>query len=273
MLNLKNCVVCGSPDNLNTELTITVDDQKIKVAVCDNHADDITPKAAREAYADKKSQIDAIIAQAKALGLEISEPKDGGKVAIAERTNESRRLAAIDPTVVVGNFSEELRGSEEEGIVSTRKVDAAQQRVRGVGGVVQGAPPGMGGQVEQHNAHDRATIGDKLPSGVLEGKVKLGLVEGRGGQPVAIQEVRQDGTGITRTTVNQGKGDAEIQRRFKELANSNIMAPAGYAVNQHGFAVEGYNIIGCTFCHGTGNIQVSKGNKDICPKCKGSGIF
>ena len=48
----KNC-----DKSLNTEMTITVDEQKIPVKVCDKCSEDATPKLVREAYLKKKEEL------------------------------------------------------------------------------------------------------------------------------------------------------------------------------------------------------------------------
>ena len=71
MLDLENCVICGSSENLNTSMTITVDGKKIEVSICDEDADDVTPKRIKQCYADKQAQIEEVLAKAKALGLTV----------------------------------------------------------------------------------------------------------------------------------------------------------------------------------------------------------
>ena len=67
-----SCVYCGGSDNLNTTFTITIDEEKIKVFICDEHAEDASVKTAKEAYLKKQKDIDSFLAQAKALGLNVT---------------------------------------------------------------------------------------------------------------------------------------------------------------------------------------------------------
>lgn len=257
MLELDNCIICGSSKDLNTDLTIMVDDEdtgqetvgkiKVKLQVCDLHSEDTTPKMAREKYLDKKLEIDRVIAQAKALGLEINIPTSGSKIATATKTPVP--AAPQQPKqAFVAEFD------DTKNVLDTGKVDSVMQRIQGVSGAVAGSAG-----IESHSP--MAPGEDKLDPIHLEGRALMGLTEGRGGQPVAIPQVRQDGTGTTRISVNQGEGDSALQRRFKNMAG-----PAD-AAQQGAYGTS------CTFCHGQGNIAISKDTTDNCPKCNGSGFL
>ena len=39
---MQTCVFCSTTSNLNTQMTITVDDVKITVDICDEHAETAT---------------------------------------------------------------------------------------------------------------------------------------------------------------------------------------------------------------------------------------
>ena len=265
MLELDNCIICGSAKDLNTDLTIMVDDEdtgqdtigkiKVRLQVCDLHAEDTTPKMAREKYQDKKLEIDKVIAQAKALGLEINIPTPGNKIAIATKVHVPATSTPATPATLQqfeSGFIAELDDSEN--VLDTAKIDSVAQSVQGVGGNVSGSAP--------IQSHTPMTPGkDKLDPIYLEGKALMGLAEGRGGQPVAIPRIRQDGTGTTRISVNQGDGDLTLQRRFKSMAGHADAPQQGAYGTQ------------CTFCHGEGKIAISKTDTESCPKCSGSGFL
>lgn len=261
MLELENCIICGSAKDLNTDLTIMVDDEdtgqetvgkiKVKLQVCDLHAEDTTPKMAREKYQDKKSEIDKVIAQAKALGLEINIPTSGSKIATATKVPSALVPQQQQPKQ---EFVAELFDDDNKNVLDTAQVDSVAQRIQGISGAVSGSA-GL-------ESHSPMTPGqDKLDPVHLEGKALMGLAEGRGGQPVAIPRVRQDGTGTTRISVSQGDGDLALQRRFKSMAG-----PAD-APQQGAYGMS------CTFCHGEGKIAISKTDTESCPKCSGSGFL
>jgi len=257
MLEISNCIICGSDKDLDTELSIIIDSEKVLVRVCAIHADDITPKAAKEAYLGRKAEIDSVIAQAQKLGLRVQLPTDKQKLVVAEG---SPKPPPVAPTVA---SPIELQGTRADGVLPTSVVDAVQQRVHGVAGVAGNV------SVESHQPYSSADMASQLPDGATEGKVKLEIAEGRQGQPLAIPAVRQDGLGTTRLRITKGIGDAELQRRFKDLASKSINAPGD---QYHSFGAGGYDIRSCPMCKGTGNIAKTTTEIMVCPKCKGSGL-
>jgi len=154
---------------------------------------------------------------------------------------------------------------EGDDVLSTSVVDnVMQNRVQGVGGNLGG-----GYSAESHAAYVPENILEsKLPEGARDGKVRMGLAEGRAGQAVAIPEIRQDGLGTTRISLTKGGSDAELQRRFKDNAGSIDKDGA----NVHSFAT-GYAHHECTMCNGSGVIKKTKHETIKCPRCKGSGVF
>ena len=264
MLNLNACIVCGSTDNLETELTIKVDDERIAVKVCDEHADDLTPKRAKELYEEKQHEIKKFIEQAKALGLEVSIPAAGNKIATA-KSDETKRPEELkrDKSVQKRQYAPEIADSDD--VLPTDVVDnVMQNRVVGVSGSAGHK------QVERHEAYTpEAVLESKLPDGARQGKVKMGVAEGREGQLIAIPEVRQDGTGTTRIQITKGGTDRELQRRFKDHAST---ADAD-GCNVHSFGAAGYAVHPCTMCKGEGTIRKSKTEVIKCPRCGGSGMF
>lgn len=258
MLEINNCIVCGSDKDLDTELSLTIDSEKVVVKVCAIHAEDITPKAAKEAYLGRKAEIDSVIAQAEKLGLKIQLPTTTQKLVVAE--GAPKPAAPSAPAVAP---PAELQGTRADGVLPTSVVDAVQQRVHGISGVAGNV------SVESHQPYSSSDMMSQLPDGVTEGKVKLEIAEGRQGQPLAIPAVRQDGLGTTRLRITKGVGDAELQRRFKDLASKSINASDD---QYHSFGAGGYDIRSCPMCKGTGSIAKTTTEVMVCPKCKGSGL-
>jgi len=250
-----SCIICGSDNNLNTELVITVDDEKVTVKICDEHADDITPKAAKLAYLKWKSQHDAqmqeFLAQAAKLGMTVV-PQ--GSLVIAAKTTPDQTPQANQKKLDV--LAPELQGTREDGILPSSVVDnVMQHRVSGMSGSVGGK------NVERHDAYDPTQLSDQLPDGARDGLVKMELAEGRHGTPLAIPAIRQDGLGTTRVRIAKTMTDAELQRRFKQQASAD-----------HSF-VEGYDLHRCPLCKGDGQIAKSQTEVIPCPKCNGSGLL
>jgi transcription elongation factor Elf1 len=248
-----NCIICGSDKDLETELTITIDDQKITVKVCSEHADDITPKAAKVAYLKWKTDYDARMAeflkQAAELGMVVA-PQGSIMVAKAQQ-----QPTATTTKPIVESQIAELRGGRAEGILPASEVDnVMQRRVSGLSGSVDGRG------VEGHDAYNPNDLSDKLPDGARDGLVKMELAEGRHGTPLAIPSIRQDGLGTTRVRIAKTMTDADLQRRFKRQASED-----------HSF-VDGYDLHRCVMCNGEGQIKKSQTETIACPKCGGSGL-
>jgi len=215
VINLDTCIICGSSENLNTSMTISVDDKEITVKICDADSDTATPKLVKDHYADKKSEIDEIIAKAKELGLEVNIPTDGGIVTV-EKPPEPKQTPAVDPTIAPTQtdpaIMSAIEGTKDDGVLSTRVIDNVSQNIRSISGGEAGA--------ESHAAYIPGSGQDKLDPVLLEGKVKMAAGEGRGGQVIAVPSIRVDQTGTTTIRVKQNVDDNVLQRRFKELAGS-----------------------------------------------------
>lgn len=261
-----NCVVCNSNTNLNTEMSIIINDEKIKVKICDEHAEDITPKIAREAYVKRKSEIDELIEKAKALGLDFTQKAPPGAIHIPQRLP----VAQQHDVTQLSSLDADLDG---EDLIPTSVVDTAMKRVAGTKARIESGGSGGSYNVEGHNVYDRSQLDGGLPDAIFEGVAKMATFEGRQGQQVAIPAIRRDGTGTTRITINKGKGDATLQNNFRQLASSDMQTPSGAIVNSHGFAIDGYNVKPCNACDGTGSFKVRGKSTQSCPRCGGSGIL
>ena len=252
---MDTCVVCRSGANLNTQMTITIDNDKIVVALCDEHAEDTTVKVAKEKYLERKKQIEELLIQAKALGLDISNmnntsnqtkltpPPTNSNISPEEKETTQSKAKIINQS---------LQNTEsDKDWISTDKYNNVQQAgFTSVGG--QGA--------QSYSSYKVSGQQDTLDSELLEGKIKMDVVEGRGGQPLPIPSKRVDGTGTTTIRVVKSENDQSLQRRFKDMASQE---------HQPDFR-HGYNDATrtCPICRG----DCSVNGKD-CPKCKGSGLI
>jgi hypothetical protein len=250
------CIYCSSTSNLNTKLTISIDDgTKVTVEICDTHAEDATIKTARDAYLKKQAMIDEVLKQAEALGISIKQPENGGLI-IAQSNSQENRQPRNDHK---SNATDEFWSQDDgEGWMPTSKVDAIDSRgVKPIGGNTEY------GTVSAHNSHVVAGEKDILPSHLRNGKVKVDVFEGRSGAPIAIPTKRVDGTGTTHIQIVNTENDERLQRRFKNLASNSIQD------KHHGFK-DGYDSSTrtCPFCQGAG---IAK-NKS-CPKCGGLGVI
>lgn len=248
-MNIKQCVFCDNTNTLNTQMSINDNGQMISVFICDEHAEDATIKSAKEAYSAKKDKIQALLEQAKALGLNISETSSGLSI-----VQEQKQSVSV-PRVV----SSELDVNDPN-VVPTAKLNV-NRPIASVGGEVSGH------SVQSHTSFDMSSLSEKLPEEVLNGHAEMAMVEGRSGQPLVIPKTRVDGTGTTRITI-QKTDDNILQNRFKKMANDSMNG------NTPDFARAGYQntTANCPVCRGNGTVK-NAGKNTVCPKCTGTGLI
>lgn len=263
---MNSCVFCGGTDNLNTSFTITVEDgQKIAVSICDEHAETATVKSARDAYIARQQEINEVLAKAKALGLNLTTQPNG--LIVAQGAPAPQPVPAAQPVgqpvAQPGNRPQALLNENDPNVIPTTIYDSKSRSV------VTGGIDTPLGAASGHVSHDLSKTRGVLPHDALQGKVQLTVVEGRGGQPLAIPAKRQDGLGTTRVRVAKSD-DQDLQRRFKHMA-SDTMDPERPRVPN--FARRGYEVAGtrqCPLC--AGECEVQSGGQSIpCPKCGGAG--
>lgn len=225
-------------------MTISVDGVSTVVNICDLHAEEATIKSVKEAYSAKKKKIDDVIAQAKALGLNVSE---AGGLLVAVKEPKPPAPMVTDELDI--NSPEVIPTSKLKGFVTTAGGEVGGQAIAG------------------HSSFDVNSLRDQLPAEVLQGHAEMTLVEGRSGQPLAIPKTRVDGTGTTRITI-QKSDDATLQSRFKKMATDSMNG------NVPNFAQAGYQNTTktCPICRGQSTVKQNKKNI-TCPKCNGSGII
>jgi len=247
----KQCVYCESSENLNTSLSVTLEDgTKVTVDICDEHAEEATIKSAREAYEAKQEKIKEVMEMAKKLGLSVSDTPGG--VAVVQ---PSALTPQQKPPVTESKKAPDALDPNSPDVISTSRIDGAPGMVS-VGGATDLGP------VESHQSLQSSDLQDKLPDDVRDGAVQMGVVEGREGQPLAIQRKRVDGTGTTRVAIIKSEDDRKLQDRFKRMADDSMQD------RTPDFARQGYakTMTNCPVCRGDCEV-----NGDTCPKCKGAG--
>ncbi len=250
------CIFCGADKSLNTSMDIKIDDDSpaVKVMICDVHAEEATIKSVKEAYLVKQRQIEEVLAQAKALGLNVGETATG--------ITTIHAAAKPPPLPVDRRPTPAIEYDESDpNVVPTSLVDG-KAGIRSVGGATDL------GTVESHTSHTTTDLKSALPEGTRDGRVRMGLVEGRGGQPMAIQRRRTDGTGTTRINVIQTESDASLQKRFKEMAKASEESGVTFS---KGYAQPG-GVRDCPICRGE-CVVMQEGVEQECPKCDGTGII
>lgn len=256
---MDQCVYCESTDNLNTQLTVTLEDgNKVTVNICDAHAEEATIKTARAAYLEKQQKINEIIEQAKKLGLEIGQSA-GGLVIAQQTTPQSPSTGpAPQPKPTQPKPPKIELSSDDPDVVQTTKIDSNRQFVS-LGGSTDH------GHVDSYSSHDLNIKG--LPPEARDGYAQMRIVEGREGHPIAIPQKRIDGTGVTRINIKQIEDDRGLQNRFKKMANQSMRDDIDGTPN---FARSGYrnSTRDCPICRGECVI-----NGQDCPKCNGAGVI
>jgi len=235
-------------------MTITLSDgQKHTVDICDTHAEEATIKSARDAFQDKKKQIDDLLSKARELGIDITQTASGLSIA-SQKTQENVPTPPSQKTPSISR--------NDADVVPTSKLDNTKGMMS-VGGQTDV------GQVSSFASHDLNSLTDKLPEEARLGLAKMTVVEGRAGQPLVIPKQRVDGTGTTNITVTKKETDQQLQARFKHMSALS-MQDGGQVPN---FARQGYQntTIRCTFCK-DGYVRTKNGN-ELCPKCGGSSIL
>lgn len=247
---MSQCVYCDETTNLNTQLTITLeDDTKVTVHICDEHAEEASVKTARAAYQEKQAKIEEVMRQAAALGLNVSEGP--GQLVIAEKTEAQPQAQPQNQPIIVEATQPDI---DDPDWVTTEKVDAAKG-MNSVGGNTEL------GAVAAHSSHVISGQQDILPPETRRGKVRMQLAEGRAGHPLALPAERIDGTGHTRIRIKQTESDPDLQKRFKDMAKDSV--EKGVQMSTNGYQS---TIRTCPICRG----ECVVNNQD-CPKCGGAG--
>ena len=274
---MARCVYCETSENLNTQLTVTLEDgTKAAVDICDEHAEEATIKSARAAYQANQDKIAAFLIQAKELGLEVQEGASG---LVIVRPEPVPVEPVVEPVPVAQPVEQQMiqtqpamveqptnpkagltKNERDEGWVDTGAVDG-QKGMQSVGGSTNM------GAVSTHASHVVGGQKDVLPSNARRGKVKMQLAEGRGGQPIAIPEKRIDGTGTTRIKIQQKVNDDVLQRRFKDMATESRSSDDNQAGVDFRNSYQD-TTRRCPICRGECVI-----NGADCPKCDGMGTI
>ncbi len=255
-MNAQNrCVFDSSTENLNTSMRIKLDDgSSVTVWVSDKYADSATLATVKQAYLKKREERDQLIAKAKEIGLVLHDQMlpDIGTV----QTNEEQTVVDQQPKQVA-QLNQEHRvakriGQETGGrIIDGRAADKPLQlnnvKIEGSG-------------ITRSGSEYEISSTDKPSTDLKEGEVaEIGIVKGRCGLDIAIPIKRSGKMGSTEIRVVDSGGNAELQRRFKNLAsdqNSRVDFRNGYDVK----------IVKCPLCRGAKMVR----NKP-CPKCGGAG--
>jgi hypothetical protein len=256
----KQCIFSGSTEDLNTCMTVTLDNgDAVQAWISDEFAESATPSKVKQAVIefghkldDKQLEIDALIAKAKELGLELAIP------GVKPPTPAPAPVQAPAPQTAEAIAEGFVPDNPDNRIIDGRTADSKHLDAR-----VSGSASGLGSTVSGAGSEYSITSQDKPSIDLKEGEMaEIGVVKGRLGTPVVIPVKRRGKTGETRVTVIETGGDNELQKRFKNMSNEE----------PHDFVNAGYQVktVRCGLCKGTGRVM---GGKKECPKCGGVGMY
>lgn len=254
------CFLCDNTSEDNTHIILPIDNgAKVDLYLCEEHAD-TSLKKLKEAYKERINGLDELIAKAKSLGIELDinslkKPTEKPQIIVAKPQDEPAPRQTATTVIKESN-----KAPENDDMIPTSMIDG--KSMRSVGGNANGT------QVSAYQSYDFGSLADKLPEDARMGKVKMTMVEGRGGQQIAIPQKRTDGLGETHINIIKAENDDRLQARFKKMATDSIQ-------DKHAnFAQSGYadTTRTCPFCQGRGLIKQNKTDVS-CPKCIGSGII
>ena len=296
------CLRCESITNLNTHMSVKVENTEYDVVLCDQHSDDTTPKMAREVVAQKLAEYASLVEKMKAFGVDMSQVSPGGIVLAQTKPEQteapqpqqqpeqkgSAKIIVATPRQQPKQQMTRQQPAAQGGVkvVSKQPAESSIQksealRIRPISGVAVGS----GAQV-QIEGRPSVNIGDTIQRVIEEGKrggridreEKVAMptsrvsetqtVRGRGGQPMTIPRVIKHNQGTTVINVVDTGGDQTIQQRFRTLAAQGMND--NKKIYNFGDPRQGYDVMNCTLCGGTG---ITASNGESCPKCKGTGIL
>jgi len=237
-MNINGCIICGSPTNLNTELTISINDEKVLIKVCDDHADDITPKIAKKLYTENLKKIDKILAEAKKFGLVLSNDNASPILTVKQEQPQPCNSCSTQQDITI---------NENKNIIDKQKAKQIQS---------MRAPRATGDVRSTQSMMDISAIERKLP-GLENGDVEMGVASGVAGAPLVIPKTIRDITGTTTISINKSFDDNALQRRFKDMSEQSITGHIQFGNYGND----------CQACGGSKTV-----NGEICQRCGGSGI-
>jgi hypothetical protein len=277
------CICCGSSSNLDTILTVTVDDVKYQVTVCDEHAEDITPKQVKEKVREKINEYNQLVDKMKEFGMDVTESSPGG-IMVAEdstkssETEESEEKPSKKRKILLANTDGEVVADKEAGKQPRVIKKKVLPKVRSVSGALA-SKSGNRMSIEARESVDAAAaVESEIIAAKKKGKgketvevevpvtedIEYQTVPGRGGRPMRIPKRIKHNQGSTKVAIVNTGGDRTIQDRFREMAD--ISKRTG--MEGHIYGRDGYDTVPCNMCDGSG---IAKATGEECPKCKGVG--
>jgi len=260
----KQCVVCGTTDNLNTSFDLVLFGNTYKVFLCTEH-EDTTMKAAREMLQDRLMKIDTFIEEAKSHGLNFVFSADDvknvasnfGFVCLTQEEYEflkSQKAAAgrkiIAPSQKFVKQASRQQPSEDDfGTVEAGVVDHHER----LESIRPTPADGIGQDMQSY-----APIATKREKGL---KVESKTITTKGGRVIDnVTTSMKSSEGTTKINIVQGIDDSDLQKRMKTY---DAVSKSGMEVNRKNMYRH------CGSCSGLGSYT----NGTVCARCKGSGLI
>lgn len=278
------CIKCGATSELDTMLTVSLDEGKFNVAVCDKHSEDITPKEAKTLVKQKLDELNKLLKELSGFGYDVNSL---GKIAVATQKDPSpaEPAPAVEeqekPTgLVIANAKGEIIGEKQVGKgLKIKKNTKMLSKVKSIGGAASGAGGAVNLEMRQSlnadDSVDRAIVKAKESGAISKDaevirpvteEVEMQVVRGRGGVPMQIPAKIKHNIGTTRVSVVDTGGDQMLQNRFRQFADHTKRSGG----EGHIYGRDGMDVSDCPMCEGTGTARVGGGK---CPKCDGVGLL
>ena len=247
----KFCIFSGSSENLNTSMSIKLDDGKmVEVWISDDYVDQATPKAVKEAYLKSQQEL---------IKLTEAAAKFGMKLVPIDQAVGNVSVQSQQPNINQHVQSHPMRSSQpQQGdvVVQAPSVKAPSpnqhKKIRDFNPTIK-IEGGLAGELGSNEAYQM-----QLDENAI---VEAEIVQVRGGVQAPIPKTTQDKNGTLDIAVVKGAGDQGIQRIFKDAVNASQ--------NKEFCFREGYTVkfVTCPMCRGS-KVMIGGGR---CKKCNGMG--
>lgn len=290
MIDLSNrCIISGSTENLNTTMEVTLDNEKYKISISDEHEDEASPSLIRKLIPkrleddqrrkeERLAKLDEFKQLAADLGFDLVKKGSSGLIIAQEPQRpapEVRRAAPADPEALIDKPTVNMGGAQfkmQKNTRQTQKVEGlsieeaeaaleAAKRRSADTETIQHATSGEASSFPRHQLPDKVAIRTRSGEVVEVDRPKRGAqtmqtVKGREGIPTAIPRTIRGSDGETTITIVDTGGDKTLKARAQQLGRMRETGDrADYSRP-------------CPPCQGTGYHA-----KKLCKKCDGVGFL
>lgn len=273
----ETCIICKTAKNLDTVMTVTVDDKKYEVSLCSEHAEETTPKQVKDKVKERIIEIEEVLKKVKELGLtDMLVGSASKKIEVVETAKETEPTPEPEPrpepepepqpkvTIVKKQAEKPAERSGPSQITRVKRIskEKGMSKVKSVGGVAM-SKAGTSANLESFESLDASALASEIAEekGGSVPQVKAidyQVVAGRGGHAMRLPRNIKQTDGTTTIQMVDTGGDRTIQERFRELSAGNFSHKK-----------DGYDVMNCSLCRGAGLARTGQ----TCPKCGGTGLL